>query len=149
MINDRVDIAMCLGNYAVHVGDKDMKVASVRAILPPFGLIGRTAHNWEDVYSAEREGANYVGLGPFFPTRTKKDCQEIVSREFVKDVMAHLRIPVVAVGGISLQNVEEVLDIGVENVAICSDIMLAEDPYKQTKLIKEKLLKAKERKRQK
>ena len=143
IINDRVDIAICLGANGVHVGDRDMSVKQVRSILGPHKIIGKSVHNWEEVRTAEREGANYVGMGPVFPSQTKVDSRELISRDFLKEIKEYLKIPVVAIGGIKVANIEELIELGIKNVAISADILLAKDPCKQTKIIKEKLAKVK------
>jgi len=139
IINDRVDIAIRLGADGVHVGEKDMPVKQARSILGPHKIVGKSVHNWEEARAAEREDADYVGAGPVFRSQTKEDDRELISRDFLKEIKDYLTIPVIAIGGIKATNIEELIKLGIENVAISADILLSKDPCEQTKIIKEKI----------
>ena len=104
IVNDNVDIARAMGADGVHVGQSDMEALDVRAKLGPDKIIGVSAHSVEEALLAEKHGADYLGVGAMFPTGSKADVQEL-PYETLKDICAAVSIPVVAIGGISGENV--------------------------------------------
>ena len=141
IINDRIDIALSLGVEGVHLGADDLPLPAVRKLLGPDKIIGRSVHSLEEARLAENEGANYVGLGPVFPSQTKIDTGDLIPKKELRALKEHLEIPVVAIGGIKAGNIEELVKLGIENFAICSDILQAKDPAQQLNIIKAKLRK--------
>ncbi len=139
IINDRVDIAKGLGVEGVHLGKGDCPVKEARLLLGGEKIIGRSVHNLEEAKEAEKEGADYLGIGPVFSSSTKSDNRPSISRELLKEIAEKTKIPVVAIGGIKADNIEELLNFGIKNFAISADILLAPDPKKQVEIIKEKL----------
>jgi thiamine-phosphate pyrophosphorylase len=126
IINDRPDIAVKVGADGVHVGLKDMSVAEARKILGPGKLIGGTVETVEDALRAEKEGADYVGVGAIFPSLTKQDAG-VLGLNVLKKIREKLKIPVVAIGGINMYNFKRVLAAGVKAVAVISDIFHSND----------------------
>ena len=127
IVNDNVDIARAMGADGVHVGQSDMEALDVRAKLGPDKIIGVSAHSVEEALLAEKHGADYLGVGAMFPTGSKADVQEL-PYETLKDICAAVSIPVVAIGGISGENVGKLAGSGICGVAVVSAIYAKEDP---------------------
>ena len=126
IVNDNVDIARAMGADGVHVGQSDMEVLDVRAKLGPDKIIGVSAHSVEEALLAEKHGADYLGVGAMFPTGSKADVQEL-PYETLKDICAAVSIPVVAIGGISQENVAKLAGNGICGVAVISAIYAAKN----------------------
>lgn len=126
IVNDNVDIARAMGADGVHVGQSDMEALDVRAKLGPDKIIGVSAHSVEEALLAEKHGADYLGVGAMFPTGSKADVQEL-PYETLKDICAAVSIPVVAIGGISQENVAKLAGIGICGVAVISAIYAAKN----------------------
>jgi len=131
IINDRVDIAMAVGADGVHLGEEDLPISSVRRIAPEL-IIGYSADSIESALQAEKEGANYLGVGSVFPTTTKPDAGFAIGTTRLKKIKQAVSIPVVAIGGITLDTLSEVLSTGVDGVAIISAIIAAPSPQVAT-----------------
>ncbi len=126
LINDRVDICLAVGADGVHVGQSDMEAGDVRAKLGPDKIIGVTAKTVEQALLAEQRGANYLGVGAVFPTGTKSDTS-VISHETLREICAAVSIPVVAIGGISQDNVGELRGSGISGIAVVSAIYGQQD----------------------
>ena len=126
VINDNVDIALAAGADGVHVGQKDMEAGEVRRRLGPDKIIGVSARTVEQALLAEKNGADYLGVGAAFPTSSKADARE-VSRETFKEICSAVRIPVVAIGGITKENIRELAGSGISGAAVISAIFGQED----------------------
>ncbi len=126
IINDRPDIAHLVSADGVHVGHGDGAISEARDLLGPGKLIGGSAEDLDEALRVERDGADYVGCGSIFATGTKKDIG-VLGLERLREIRQHITIPVVAIGGITTDNVTEVLDTGVRAVAVISDIFMAPD----------------------
>ena len=126
IINDNVDIAVEIGADGVHVGQSDMEAGDVRAKLGPDKIIGVSAHTVEEALLAEKQGADYLGVGAVFPTSSKSDVGEM-SYETLKAICKAVSIPVVAIGGISGENVGKLAGSGICGVAVISAIYAAKD----------------------
>lgn len=127
-VNDRVDVALAAGADGAHVGDEDLPVAAVRAIAPPGFLIGKSADTAAAALKAEREGADYVGVGPVYPTPSKADAGPVIGPEGVEVVSRSVGLPVVAIGGIDAGNAPAVAAAGAVGVAVIRAVMDAADP---------------------
>lgn len=127
IINDRIDVALACGADGVHLGQEDIPLSSARKILGEDKIIGVSTHNVEQAVRAGAEGADYIGVGPVFSTSTKPDALEPLGCEMVSHINREVKIPVVAIGGISPQNIKDVLETGVEGIAVVSSIFLKED----------------------
>lgn len=130
IVNDRVDIVLAADADGVHVGDDDMPVPIARRLLGAGKIIGRSVANEEEALQAVAEGADYVSIGSIFATSTKPDAGEPVGVEMVKRVRQVLppNYPLVAIGGINLQNAAAVFEAGADAVAVVSAIACADDP---------------------
>ena len=126
IVNDNVDIARAMGADGVHVGQSDMEALDVRAKLGPDKIIGVSAHSVEEALLAEKHGADYLGVGAMFPTGSKADVQEL-PYETLKEICAAVSIPVVAIGGISQENVAKRAGSGICGVAVISAIYAAKN----------------------
>ncbi|MBI5901938.1 MAG: thiamine phosphate synthase [Deltaproteobacteria bacterium] len=127
IVNDRADIAMIAGADGVHLGQDDPDVEEVRGLLGPEGIIGLSTHDVKEAVEAETLGADYISLGPIFPTRTKKDAQTPRGLTMLSEVRSAVRLPIVAIGGITRENMEEVFKAGADSVAIISGILMERD----------------------
>lgn len=125
VINDDVDIAIACGADGVHVGQKDMEARSVREKLGNDKIIGVSVQTVEQAITAEKNGADYLGVGAMFPTSTKEDAAD-VSFDTLKAICNAVSIPVVAIGGINAKNVMQLKGSGVDGIAVVSAIF-AED----------------------
>ena len=130
-VNDRVDIALAVNADGVHLGQEDMPVKIAKEIAPNL-IVGVSATNLNEAIEAERNGADYIGAGSVFPTNTKEDAK-LMGLEELKKIVEHIRIPVVAIGGINHKNAEEVLATGVDGIAVISAIVGANDVRDATK----------------
>ena len=126
IVNDNVDIAKAMDADGVHVGQDDMEAMDVRAKLGPDKIIGVSAHTVEEALLAEKHGADYLGVGAVFPTSSKSDVGEM-SYETLKAICKAVSIPVVAIGGISSENVGKLAGSGICGVAVISAIYAAKD----------------------
>ena len=134
IINDNVEIALKSNADGVHIGQKDEKYENVRKFLPD-KIIGLSTENIEQSLIADKTGADYLGVGPVFSTSTKPDAAPPIGPKKLKEIVKSTTIPIVAIGGINLQNLEIVLETGVNGVAIISAILAAPNPEKEVKKI--------------
>lgn len=126
VVNDRLDVALAVGADGVHLGQDDLPAADGRRLAPGL-ILGVSSHSLEQARRAQADGADYVALGSIFPTGSKPSF-ELVGLEALRLVRPHLRVPLVAIGGITLERVPAVLAAGADGVAVISAIGLAEDP---------------------
>ena len=126
IINDNVDIALRTGADGVHVGQEDLEAGKVRALLGPDKIIGVSAHTVEEALRAKAAGADYLGTGAAFVTGTKTDATPI-SRDTIRAITAAVDIPVVAIGGITRDNILELKNCGLDGVAVVSALFAQPD----------------------
>ena len=131
VVNDSVEIAMQCDAAGVHVGQSDIKGRDIRAIIGPDKILGISAGTVEEAVAAEKASADYIGVGAVFPTGTKKNATPM-TMELLKEIVSSVSIPVVAIGGISAENILQLCGSGVDGVAVVSAIFAAEDPGKAT-----------------
>lgn len=131
IINDRSDIAAAAHADGVHVGQEDLNVKDTRAIVGPQMLIGVSTHNIEQARAAVLDGANYLGAGPTFPSSTK-DFDAFAGLEYLRQVATEIRLPTFAIGGISQQNLGDVLATGITRVAVGAAVTEANNPPSAT-----------------
>ena len=135
IVNDNVDIARAMGADGVHVGQSDMEALDVRAKLGPDKIIGVSAQTVEQAVLAERHGADYLGVGAVFPTSSKDDAVE-VPFETLKAICEAVSIPVIAIGGITKDNVKELSSSGICGIAVISAIYGQKDIKKASEELK-------------
>lgn len=132
IINDRVDVALAIDADGVHVGQSDMPCDVTRKLIGKDKILGVSAATIEEAKKAEKDGADYIGTGAVFPTATKDDAPSITKQD-LKDVVESINIPVVAIGGITLENAHELADTGIAGLSVVSAIMSSENPKKSSK----------------
>lgn len=128
IVNDRPDVASIAGAGGVHVGQEDLPVEEARRICGEGCWVGVSTHNIEQFREALRTSADYIAVGPVFPTSTKENPDPVVGVGFVRAARQMTDKPLVAIGGITLQTAEEVWRAGADSVAVIRDLMSAEDP---------------------
>lgn len=126
VINDNVSIALAMDADGVHIGQDDMEAGAVREKLGPDKIIGVSAQTVEQALLAEKRGADYLGVGAVFPTESKDDAAE-VSKETLKAICSAVSIPVVAIGGVSKENIGELAGTGIAGAAVISAIFGSKD----------------------
>ena len=131
LVNDSVEIAVRCDADGVHVGQSDIKGRDIRAIIGPDKILGISAGTVEEAVAAEKAGADYIGVGAVFATSTKKNARSM-TMDALKEIVSSVSIPVVAIGGISAENISRLSGSGVDGVAVVSAIFAAEDPGKAT-----------------
>ena len=136
VVNDNVKIAKMINADGVHVGQSDMGAENVRGILGDDKIIGVSVQTVEQAVLAEKQGADYLGVGAVFPTGSKVDAED-VSFETLKAICESVNIPVVAIGGISAGNVLKLKGSGISGIAVISAIFAAEDIESATKNLKQ------------
>ena len=135
VVNDNVDIAVRMDADGVHVGQSDMEAGDVRALIGPDKILGVSAQTVEQAVLAEKRGADYLGVGAVFPTGSKDDAVE-VSHETLKAICDAVSIPVVAIGGITVNNTPELAGSGICGIAVISAIYGQKDIYQATVSLK-------------
>jgi thiamine-phosphate pyrophosphorylase len=141
VVNDRADIARMSGAGGVHVGQDDLPPAAARAILGPAAIVGLSTHTREQVVSAGGEPITYVAVGPVFGSRTKDTGYEAVGLDLVRFAVAGAgaAVPVVAIGGVTLDRAKEVIAAGAASVAVIGDLFATGDPEARTREYVERL----------
>ena len=132
LINDRIDIALAVDSEGVHIGQDDMPADIAREIIGDDKILGVSASTVEEAKKAEIDSADYIGSGAVFPTATKDDADS-VSKEELKEIVDSIDIPVVAIGGITVENASTLKGSGIAGVSVMS----AEDPKEASEKLKE------------
>lgn len=140
VLDDYPQLAADLDIDGVHLGKLDMPVSEARLLIGEKYIIGGTANTFEDIQSLARQDADYVGLGPFRYTETKKNLSPILGLEGYARIMRQcrendLKIPVVAIGGITADDIPALMDAGVSGIALSGSILQAENPETETRKI--------------
>ena len=126
IINDRIDIALAVDADGVHLGQEDLPLSAARRIAPEL-LIGISTHSREEALKAQGEGADYVNIGPIFPTRTKEGVTRFLGPEAIPGIAAGLSVPFTVMGGIGGANIEKVVAQGAHRVAVVTAVTMADD----------------------
>lgn len=140
ILDDRVRLVEELGADGVHVGKNDLPVDEVRRLLGPGRIVGATANSFADIEAAAARGADYIGLGPFHFTSTKQKLSPILGLEGYRSVMSACRdagivLPVVAIGGITAEDIPGIMAAGVHGIAVSGGLLRAEDTSAETCLM--------------
>ncbi len=125
IINDRLDIALLTEADGIHVGQNDIPITHIRKLWN--GIIGLSTHSIDQAVEAEGLGVDYIGFGPIFPTRTKRDVYPYTGISKIQELKKYVRIPVVAIGGINSSNMIDVIKAGADAVAMISEIVTSSD----------------------
>ena len=136
LINDRVDIALACAATGVHLGQDDMPLALARKILGGKTIMGISVNTEEEALEAERRGADYIGLGPIYATSTKATDLPLVGPEGIRNLKSRVRIPLIAIGGITVLNARAVKEAGADGIAVISAILGAPDPEAAARQLK-------------
>jgi thiamine-phosphate pyrophosphorylase len=128
IINDRADIALAVGSDGVHLGQEDLPAREARRILGKGKIIGVSASTVAEALSAEEGGADYIGAGPVFSTSSKGNLPPFVGIKGIRKIRAAVKIPVLAIGGITAANAGRVISAGADGVAVISAIARSSDP---------------------
>ncbi|HYE83378.1 MAG TPA: thiamine phosphate synthase [Clostridia bacterium] len=135
IINDRVDIALAVNAAGVHLGPEDLPVAAARGVMGTDKIIGASANCIEEALYFKEQGADYLGIGALFPTKTKSDTEH-VSLEQLKAIKAAVPMPMVGIGGISAENALLVKAAGVDGIAVASAILASENIYETAQYLR-------------
>ena len=140
LLDDRVELAKELKADGVHLGKNDMPVDEARRVLGEEFIIGGTANTFEDIERLARQGADYIGCGPFRFTTTKKNLAPVIGIEGYRDIIekmeaAGIDLPVVAIGGITADDIDDILATGVRGIAVSGTVLRAENPVAMMKQI--------------
>ena len=128
IVNDRLDIALAVDADGVHVGQSDLPASVVRKIMGPGKILGVSVETVEEAVQAEKDGADYLGVGPVFEARgTKPDAGLPVGVDRIARIRRHCRLPIVAIGGINAENARKVREAGADAAAVISAIVSADD----------------------
>jgi thiamine-phosphate pyrophosphorylase len=136
IVNDRADIAALSRADGVHLGQDDLSPAAVRALLGPAAIVGVSTHTVEQIERAVAEPVGYVAIGPVFGTTTKTTGYDRVGLEMVRAAAARATargLPLVAIGGITIETARSVLDAGAASVAVIGDLLAGHDPEQRTR----------------
>ena len=139
LVNDRVDVALLSGADGAHVGQDDLPARDARRLLPRPLVLGVSAGTPKEARRAQREGADYIGVGPVFPTATKPDAGEILGIDRLAEITRAVSIPVVAIGGIDIDNISKVFEAGASGAAVVSAVVTAEDMAVSTRALKRRV----------
>ena len=140
IIDDYVDLALEVGADGVHLGKNDMPIPEARRILGNGFIIGGTANTIEDIRGHWRNGADYIGCGPFRFTTTKENLSPVLGLEGYRDIVGKMKdegidLPMVAVGGITCDDLPGIMETGAGGIALSGTILRADDPVKETRKI--------------
>jgi thiamine-phosphate pyrophosphorylase len=139
LINDRADIALAVDADGVHIGQEDLPLDAARTVLGPHKIIGVSTHDADQAVTAERGGADYLGFGPLFGTNTKATGYTARGLDQLRAIRALVRLPIVAIGGITAERAPSALAAGADAVAMISDLVLADDVTDKVRGTLEKL----------
>ncbi|MEG1642036.1 MAG: thiamine phosphate synthase [Synergistaceae bacterium] len=138
IVNDNIEVAIKSGADGVHLGQDDINSLSIRERIGEKMILGVSAHNVEEAKKAEEMGANYLGVGAVFSTSTKNDAENIPFGT-LKEICDTVSIPVVAIGGITKENIKGLIGSGISGISVISAIFAEKDIEKATKEIKEEI----------
>lgn len=144
IVNDHIDVALAADADGVHLGQDDLPLEEARKIVGSDKIIGISTHSIEQALEAERGGADYIGVGPVFTTNTKDDVVDPVTIQYVNEAVEKVTIPFVAIGGIKLDNVDEVLRTGARSICAVSEIVGSTDVTATCEAFLEKIRNGKE-----
>jgi len=127
LVNDRVDVALAVDADGVHLGQEDLPCDAARRLLGPGKIIGVTVASLEEALAAARQGADYLGVSPIFPTQTKLDAGRPAGLSLLREIRAALPLPLAAIGGLTLENTPEVIAAGANLVCAISAVVTKTD----------------------
>lgn len=135
IVNDRVDVAIAAGADGVHLGQDDFPVPLARKLLGESAIIGGSAGSLEEAYRCLAEGADYIGFGPVYETTSKDDAGPAAGLELLNLIAKEIPLPIVAIGGITLDNMADVMKAGAHGIAVISAVCCQDDPEEATRCL--------------
>lgn len=146
IVNDDIDLALTLNADGVHVGQEDARAEEVRLRIGPEMLLGVSAHTIPEAEQALQNGADYIGVGPMYPTSSKADAKDVCGPEMIVSMRnAGIHLPIVGIGGISAANAQEVIAGGADGISLISEISSARDPREKAAVLFHQVLTAKQK----
>jgi thiamine-phosphate pyrophosphorylase len=139
VVNDRVDVAIASHAHGVHLGQDDFPIPLARKLLGEEAIIGGSASSLEEARKCLLEGADYVGFGPVYPTTSKEDARPVGGLGLLKQIVEAIPLPIIAIGGISRDNMPLVMQAGVHGIAVISAVCCQEDPKEAAKCLRDLL----------
>lgn len=139
IINDRVDVAIASGADGVHLGDDDFPIPLARKLLGPDAIIGGSAGNIDEALKCLNDGADYIGSGPVYGTKTKSDAGDAIGVESIRLISGKIPLPVVAIGGVTAGDVDELMAAGAHGVAVISAVCASDDPEREARRFRNSL----------
>jgi thiamine-phosphate pyrophosphorylase len=127
IVNDYLDVAKIVGSDGLHLGQLDTSIELARGILGPDKIIGVSCHNLKQALAAQKRGADYIGLGPIFPTPTKPEIKKGIGLSLIKELRAKIKIPFFVIGNVNPNSIDKILLFGAKRLAICRAILQAKD----------------------
>jgi thiamine-phosphate diphosphorylase len=143
IINDNLDVAQAIGADGIHLGQRDTPLSMAKKIIGDSMIIGISAECLEDAVRAEKEGADYIGVGPIYSTATKTDTGAPIGLDGLIKIRKRVKIPIVAIGGINHTNAEAVIKSGADGIAVVSAVVSAKSPEKAASELKKIIIEAK------
>lgn len=137
IINDRVDVALAVDAAGVHIGQSDLPAEIVHSIIGSDKILGVSASTLDEAIQAKESGADYLGIGAMFSTKTKTDV-ELVSMEELEKIRNSVRLPLVLIGGINLETLSHFKGMGIDGIAVISALISAKDITKEAKKLKKR-----------
>ena len=135
LVNDRVDVAIAAGADGVHLGQDDFPIPLARKLLGENRIIGGSAVTLEEAQKCLTEGADYIGFGPVYPTASKEDAGPVTGIGLLKQVVEIIPLPIIAIGGVSVENTPEVMQAGIHGIAVISAVCCQENPEQATRAL--------------
>jgi thiamine-phosphate pyrophosphorylase len=139
VVNDRLDVAIAAEADGVHLGQDDFPISLARKLLGESRIIGGSAASLEEAQKCLAEGADYIGFGPVYPTKSKADADPVTGIELLKQAVEIISLPIIAIGGISVENAPEVIRAGAQGIAVISAVCCQEDPEQATRALSQAL----------
>ena len=133
IVNDRVDVALASKSDGVHLGQDDFPIPLARELLGEGTIIGGSAGSIEEARKCLKEGADYIGFGPVYPTTSKDDAGPAGGLDLLKDVVRLISLPIIAIGGVDEQNVRDIMAVGTYGIAVISAVCCQQDPERATR----------------
>jgi thiamine-phosphate pyrophosphorylase len=143
IVNDRLDVALACGADGVHLGQDDLAVASARAIAPTGFIIGASVGSAQEAVRAEHDGADYIAASPVFKTPQKTDAGSCCGLDGLRRIRAEITVPLIAIGSIGMDNVQEVINAGADGIAVISAVVGKPDIARAARQLKQRILECK------
>jgi len=137
--NDHLDVALAVGADGVHLGTDDLPLSAARALAPEL-LLGASTHGLAEAREAQMLGADYVNIGPIFPTTTKEKLSRFLGPQAVSEIAPQISIPFTVMGGINLDNLDAILRAGARRIALVTAVTRAPDPARAARALRERIL---------